>query len=288
MQSGLQRFARNAILLIVGVLAGGFGWEWLRPRPAAPLAVVPSSGSIADHKMEVDQQGALIVVTAISTISFVTESGYGLPDQEQQAQTLGLIIDETGRVLVSNSAIDLSVGMVGNRGRSNGSADEFHTVTEARSDFSSIQLNLSDGGQFDATTILVDEALDFRILQIEPAQLKERQNPIPTINLANRATRGEVLISQPVVGLARTSPEFSYAPAFFRGTVTEISDLGPYLPIWYVTDCGKSQGIPIFDLDGRFIGLTVQRIVDGQRTNLLGTVDAETISGLVAMSDGDG
>ena len=46
---------------------------------------------------------------------------------------------------------------------------------------------------------------------------------------------------------------------------------------FFVTDAGTAQGIPIFTLDGKPVGVTVVRIIDGKPSGVLGTLSAGSI-----------
>ena len=46
---------------------------------------------------------------------------------------------------------------------------------------------------------------------------------------------------------------------------------------FFVTDAGTAQGIPVFTLDGKPVGMTVVRIIDGKPSGVLGTLSAGSI-----------
>ena len=235
-------------------------------------AFAQSATSKAARSIYDKNQDALVVVTTISTLSFTTD-GAKLPDQQRQTQTLGTIIDSRGIVMLSNSAIDFAVGMKGQRGRAAGE-EEFVTVTNARSSFKEIQINMTDG-EFFATFLSANEALDLAFLLIDQGQLAKRKEPLPWVDIRNKVKPGELRVADEIVGLSRSSPIYGYIPSVIPGWVTAISKREH---TYYITTAGTAQGIPIFDLKGRFAGLTVQRIVEGQRTNLLGTLAASSVN----------
>ncbi|MFT5466502.1 MAG: hypothetical protein ACI8UO_001602 [Verrucomicrobiales bacterium] len=217
-------------------------------------------------------QESTVVITAVSTIHFTTD-GAPLPTQDRRAQTLGTIISKNGLIMISNSAIDLAVGMKGNRGRPAGSQD-FVTVVEARSVFQEIQINLADGSEYHASKIDEDVDLDLAFLMIDKRQINERKKALPFVDLSNKIVEGQISIADEVIGLSRSSPVYAYIPSVIPGYVTAISKRNV---TYYLTTAGTAQGMPIFSLDGKFVGLTVQRIIEGQRTNLLGTLGAGAV-----------
>jgi S1-C subfamily serine protease len=247
----------------------------------ASAAVAPAQ-SISESAREVYQnyQDALVVVTARCQIEFTTDSG-SLPDQEQNTQTLGTIIHPRGLVLVSNSALDLSVGMVGQKGRAAGS-EAFLTVTKADASFPEIQINLADGSEYNATRIQQNKEMDIAFLLINAKQVAERKVPLVAVDLSKKVSENGLSIADPVVGLSRSSSVYRHIPTVMPGYVTAISRRPE--ATYYITSAGISQGVPVFDLDGRFAGLTVQRIVGDQRTNVLGTLAAGVITSLADLA----
>lgn len=256
----LPRVAFLPLLLCVGLVS-------------SELSFADKATTQAARKVYQQHQDSLVVITAICNISFTTDSE-SLPNQERRTQTLGTIIDSKGLIVLSNSALDPSVGMIGQRGRPVGSETDFVTVTRAEARFPEIQINLSDGSEYNAALIDKDVDLDLAFLRINQKQLAERKSELPFVNISNRITEGEISIADEVIGLSRSSPVYAYIPSVIPGYVTAISKRDY---TFYISTAGTAQGIPLFALNGKFIGITVQRIVEGKRTNLLGTLSAGTV-----------
>jgi hypothetical protein len=215
-------------------------------------------------------QDCLVVITAQVTVKFETKEGT-LPDQKQTAQTLGTIIDRRGLVVLSNSAIDLSLGMVGQRGRAAGS-DTFQEVTKATSIFDAIQVNLADSSVYHAARIDFRPELDLAFLLVDEGELQRRAEPLPALDLGKN-TEG-VSIGEQVIGLARASSVYAYIPTVVPLYISAISKRDP---TYYITTVGAAQGMPVFSLAGNFVGLTVQKIVEGRPTSVLGVLEAKTV-----------
>ncbi len=243
-----------------------------------------SAQSISDSARDVYQayQDALAVVTARCEIEFTTDKG-SLPNQEQPTQTLGTVIHPRGLIVVSNSALDLSVGMVGQKGRAAGT-EEFVTVTKADASFPEIQINLADGSEYNATRIQQNLDMDLAFLLIDPKKVAERKTPLAFVDTSKKVTEGGLSIADPVVGLSRSSSVYRHIPTVLPGYVTAISKRPE--STFYITTAGNSQGVPVFDTQGRFAGITVQRIVGGQRTNVLGTLAAGMVNSLADLAKG--
>jgi hypothetical protein len=263
------------------VIFPSFCWALVCAVGAAGAA---SAQSISESAREVYQahQDALAVITARCEIEFTTDKG-SLPNQEQSTQTLGTVIHPRGLIVVSNSALDLSVGMVGQKGRAAG-AEEFVTVTKAEGSFPEIQINLADGSEYNATRIQQNLDLDLAFLLINPKQVAERKVPLAYVDLSKKVAEGGLSIADPVIGLSRSSSVYRHIPTVLPGYVTAISKRPE--STFYITTAGTSQGVPVFDVQGRFAGITVQRIVGGQRTNVLGTLAAGMVNSLAELAKG--
>lgn len=212
-------------------------------------------------------QDAVVVITVAGSIEFTTDKG-SLPDQEYTFQTVGTIIHPKGLIMVANSAIDSSIGKVGLRGRSAKAEDneEFVTVTRARARFREIQVNMSDGSEYHATRVDHKEEKDVAFLMIGAKHIQERKTPLPFVNIDYRVSEGGLRIADDLVALTRSNAVFAYIPTIHTARVSGISKKES--ATYYLPTPPMSHGVPIFAKDGKFVGLTVERIVGGQRTNV--------------------
>lgn len=222
-------------------------------------------------------QDALVVVTAQVTVKFETKEGT-LPDQKQTAQTLGTIIDKRGLVILSHSALDLSMGMVGQRGRAAGS-DAFVEVTRATAVFEAIQVNLADSTVYHAALIDRRPELDLAFLLLDESELQRRSNGLPALDLG-KSSEG-VSIGDQVIGLARASSVYGYIPTVVPMYISAISKRDP---TFYITTVGAAQGMPIFNQSGVFVGLTLQKILDGRPSGVLGVLEAKAVTQRVELA----
>lgn len=222
-------------------------------------------------------QDSLVVVTAQVTVKFETKEG-SLPDQKQTAQTLGTIVDKRGLVVLSNSAIDLSLGMAGQRGRATGS-DAFVEVTKATPVFDAIQVNLADSTVYHAARLDARPDLDLAFLMLDEGELQRRAGPLPALDLGKNVEG--VSIGEQVIGLARASSVYAYIPTVVPLSISAISKREP---TYYITTVGAAQGMPVFNLAGNFVGLTVQKIVENRPTGVLGVLEAKAVTQRVMLA----
>jgi len=245
------------------------------------LALADAATSAAARNLFQKHQDALVVVTAVSTVRFTTDKGK-LPDQDHTTQALGTLVHEKGLIMVSNSSIDFSVGKQGMRGKT-AEDSEYVNVVKAESNFLKIQINLADGSEYNSSRVYVNEDMDLAFLLIDQTKIKERKDKLVFVDLANKIAASDLQIADEVVGLSRSQPIYGYIPSVIPGYVTAISRRDP---TFYITTSSTAQGIPIFDLKGRFVGLTVQRIVEGKRTNILGTLAAGSVKTIADLAAG--
>lgn len=238
----------------------------MSPWPESVSAQVSS----AARNLYQAHQDALVVVTAQVTVKFETKGGT-LPDQRQNAQTLGSIIDKRGLVILSNSAIDLSLGMAGQRGRAAGS-DAFVEVTNASSVFEAIQVNLADSTVYHAALIDRRPELDLAYLLLDESEVQRRAGPLPALDLEKNSEG--VSIGDQVIGLARASSVYGYIPTVVPMHISAISKRDP---TFFITTVGAAQGMPVFNTSGSFVGLTLQKIVEGRPSGVLGVLEAKAV-----------
>ena len=77
-----------------------------------------------------------------------------------------------------------------------------------------------------------------------------------------------------VIGLSRASGVYGYMPIMTIGRITGVFKTDR---TYFVTEAGTAQGIPVFTMDGKPVGVTVVRIIDGKPSGVLGTLSAGSI-----------
>lgn len=241
------------------------------------LATVPASLRAQDvsetievraRKLLEQYKGALVVVTAKGTLKAKT-SGDPLPDREQQRRTLGVTIGDDGLVAVSNSAIDAAVGLQGQQAQMEG---KVVTIQSATSEFTDVEISYGDTTLLHGKVVRQDVEADIAFIMPNNAEVKALGKTFEKIDLSQFAATAEV--AEQVVGLSRSSAVYGYMPTLVLGRITGVFK-GERT--FFVTDAGTAQGVPVFTMDGKPVGLTVVRIIDGQPSGVLGTLSAGSI-----------
>lgn len=247
---------------------------------AALLLVSPASNLFAQKK-EGDAaralldkyKGALVVVTAESKVVTTTD-GDPLPTKTQSRRTLGTTVFPNGLIVCSNSALDASVGLVQQKARIPGKEGKANVVTiaSARSEFSKVEISYGDSVVLPGRVVAQRPEIDLAFVLPDQGAAKKLGKTFTAIDLSKFATTAKP--ADTVVGLSRASAVYSYMPTVIMGHIT-----GVYKGdrTYYVTTAGTAQGIPVFTLDGSPIGVTLERIVKGKRSGILGTLSAGSI-----------
>ncbi len=221
-------------------------------------------------KLIEEKKGILVIVTIEGNLTART-TGDELPARPQQRRTLGVTIEENGLVVVSNSAIDPSVGLVGQQARVSADKDPVK-ILSAKTEYSRVEISYGDGSLLPGTVIRQEVEADLAFILPDEAKAKELGKVIESLNLSEPSAAPNP--GDPVIGLSRSSQAYAYMPTVIPGRITGVFQQDR---VFYVTTAGTTQGVPVFGMDGKPIGITVERIIEGNRTGLLGTVAASSV-----------
>lgn len=225
-------------------------------------AVADKARSLLDtHK------ASLVVVTVEGRLTTTTD-GAALPDQAQQRRTLGVTIKPNGLIVISNSAVDPAVGLAGQKARMD---DKVVTIQSAKTLFEKVEISYGDSTVLPGVVIGQDVEADVAFVQPDEAVAKKAGKTFSHVDLATQSLVGP---ADEVVGLSRSSSAYAYMPTVIVGRVTGVFN-GERR--YFVTTAGTAQGIPVFALDGKLVGITLERIIENKRTNILGTLAASSI-----------
>jgi hypothetical protein len=250
----------KALVLILVALTVSFA-------PAASRAQ-EETVEVKARKLLETHKGSLVVVTAKGLLKAKT-SDDPLPDREQQRRTLGITIGDDGLVVVSNSAIDAAVGLAGQQAQMN---DKVVTIQSASTEFGNVEISYGDTTLLRGKVVRQDVEADVAFILPDAAEVKALNKKFDKVDLSQFAATAEA--ADMVVGLSRSSAVYGYMPTLVMGRITGVFK-GERT--FFVTDAGTAQGVPVFTLDGKPVGVTVVRIIDGQPSGVLGTLSAGSI-----------
>lgn len=223
--------------------------------------------AVSAREMLEKYKASLVVVTVEGRLTTTTD-GTPLPDQQQQRRTLGVTIRSTGLIVISNSAVDPAVGLSGQKARLD---DKVVTIQTAKTAFEKVEISYGDSTVLPGSVIGQDVDADVAFVLPDEAAAKKLNKTFEFVDLANAA------LSEPadeVIGLSRSSSAYAYMPTVIVGRVTGVFNGDRR---YFVTTAGTAQGIPVFSTDGKVVGITLERIIENKRTNILGTLAAGSI-----------
>jgi S1-C subfamily serine protease len=235
----------------------------------APFAVLAQETVEQQARKLLEQhKSSLVVVTAKGMLKAKT-TGEPLPDRDQQRRTLGVTIGEDGLLVVSNSAIDASVGLAGQQARMD---ENVVTIQSALTEFSEVEISYGDSTLLKGKVLRQDIEADVAFILPDQEAAKAANKVFDRVDLSQFAATAEA--ADQVVGLSRSSAVYGYMPTLVMGRITGVFKGDR---TFFVTDAGTAQGIPVFTLDGKPVGVTVVRIIDGKPSGVLGTLSAGSI-----------
>lgn len=213
-------------------------------------------------------KSALVVVTAKGNLE-ATTSGDPLPPREQQRRTLGVTIGDDGLIVVSNQAIDVSLGLEGQQAQLD---EKVVTIKSAKTVFSEVEISYGDSTLLHGKVVRQDVEADLAFIMPDEAEAKALNKTFEKVDLSQFAATAQA--ADKVVGLSRSSAVYGFMPTVVMGRITGVFKGDR---TYFVTDAGTAQGVVVFTLDGKPVGITVVRIIDGTPSGVLGTLSAGSV-----------
>tara|TARA_R110000850_G_scaffold258835_3_gene385567 strand:- start:173 stop:967 length:795 start_codon:yes stop_codon:yes gene_type:complete len=213
-------------------------------------------------------KSSLVVVTVKSTLDAKT-SGSPLPATDQQRRTLGVTIGEDGLIVVSNTAIDASVGLEGQRAKLD---EEEVTIQSAQSTFTEVEISYGDTTLLHGKVVRQDVDADTAFIMPDKSEVKSLNKKFEFVDFSQFAATAQV--ADQVIGLSRASSVYGYMPTLVMGRITGVFKGDR---TFFVAEAGTAQGIPVFTLDGKPVGVTVVRVIEGKPSGVLGVLSAGSI-----------
>ncbi len=232
------------------------------------LAIAQDSLAESARQVLEKNKSSLVVVTVQSNLVAET-SGEPLPERPQQRRTLGVTIGDDGLIVVSNSAIDASVGLAGQQAKLE---EEVVTIRSAKSEFTEIEISYGDTTLLHGKVIRQDTEADVAFIMPDASEAKAMNKEFDFVDFSKFAATAQ--IGDQVIGLSRASGVYGYMPIMEVGRITGVFKGDR---TYFVNEAGSGQGIPVFTAKGKPVGVTVVRIIEGQPSGVLGTLSAGSI-----------
>lgn len=186
-----------------------------------------------------------------------------IPAREQKREINGTFVNAAGLTVVSLGSIDPRVGL------------NPATLARIRFDepeFKEVKLRLADGTEFPARVVLKDADLDLAFIAPETAP----ENPFPFVDLSSPA---EPVILGTYYDIARGSKLAQRVPAVRAINVTGVIEK----PRRYILTSEYSISCPVFDSEGKVLGIALRHMAGGQSSGLV-IVPAEDVAEIAAQA----
>jgi S1-C subfamily serine protease len=254
--------ASLACLLLAGFFFAGF--EVAAQDPA-------TSAAQARRVFEKNRE-AIVKVTAVATLRFTATDrpGMTLPEREQKVRADATVIDKTGLVVLSLSAIDPSVLLDGREANTPAGPIK----VEASATVRELEILLADGTEIPATMVFKDADSDLAFVRPKPDAPEAQGLAFAPIELG---AGGRPQMADPTVSVTRLDDVFNNEPALTIGQVSAIIERPRAC---YLTS-NMVRGCPTFTLDGTLLGIGALRINKTQGQSLV-IVPAAQVAKLVA------
>lgn len=214
-------------------------------------------------------QSALVLVSVKGKL-VATTTGEPIPEEDRLLRALGVTVGSNGLIAVSNSVIDTTVGLVGQEVQI---GDDVVTVKTAKLEYSEVEISYGDGSVLSGKVVSQDVDTDLAFILPDQEYAKEVNKTFVNVDLSQFAENANM--ADQIVGLSRASVAFDFMVKLEVGRITNVFRGSP--DSYYVTTAGSAPGCPIFTLDGLPVGITVQRIIEGQPTGVYATISAKSI-----------
>ena len=215
------------------------------------------------RKLYKTHQESVVYVTAVVRIEG-TAGPRTLRPQEQKIEVLGTVIDPSGLTVLPNSGIDPSMTYAGRR------VQGARLVVKAS--YSEVKIRLSDGTEIPAKIVLKDTDLDLAFVMpdagSEEAEAAEFEFKPVDLKAAAR-----VNVLDEVISLGRLGKALDRRPTVALGRIAGVVKK----PRNFYVATTVALGGPVFTADGKIVGITVRRIVNGRagRTVIMPAADAQ-------------
>lgn len=196
------------------------------------------------------------VVYIIGTIKLsITGTGQAIPPQEQKTEVIGTILDESGLIVTSYIQIEPQITMTA-RGQE---------VT-IKSEISDIKIIFHDGTELPGKLVMKDPDIDLAFIKIE----KEEGVKIPDFTpLKYEASEADIL--DEVILLERLGKKLK------RKLTVDLSRIKASIKkprtLYVLNKENASMGAPVFTINGKFLGLCLNKEGKLEANNMMGGFD---------------
>ena len=210
-------------------------------------AAEPEAAQRAARSLLASKADAVVVIRATVSMT-VTAGDQPSQTQDRALETLGTVVDPSGLVVVAAASIDPGAFADGRTVQTPAGPMRLAVVSEVKEAF----LVLADGTELPAKVVLKDKDLNLALL----APVTKAAQPLVGVDTS---TAGELKVADEVVVLGRMGKGLERAPRVDVDSVCAAISKPRPLAVIHL----PYPGCPVFDLEGRFAGLTTAKAEAG-------------------------
>jgi hypothetical protein len=221
-----------------------------------------------------------VVVVKLSINMKVTMGDRAMPPNEYKVDVNGTIIETSGLTVTSLSAIDARVIFDAMRAQL---APPNVPVELTQSELKGVRLRLADGTEVPAKVVWKDAVHDVALLAPEDSAAAARR-AFTWVNL-HEAPEAAMLLGN-YYHLSRLNDAMQRIPQMRPCTITSIVERPRRLLLITTDGFSDALGCPVFDAQGRVLGICLRYMADGaiKGTVVVPSADIADIVGLAASS----
>jgi len=261
---------KSVVNVVVGFIVGSM-------LVGAGVAGAQDNGAAARKILEANKDA--VVKVKVVTQTSVVFNGKEAQSTEAKTEITGTVMDSSGLMLVSLSAVDPSRMMDSFMSMAGGEAGGFKMENKVR--LKDVKIILPDETELDASVVLRDKDLD--IAFVRPKQKPAK--PLAALDLQKSSTPS---IFDEAIAVSRLGKVANHVPALYATRINAIvqKPLTFYVPQTTGGEGVEHLGMPVFSLDGRVIGVTLLRIAPasgggGGMAAMMGGASGMGITGIV-------
>jgi S1-C subfamily serine protease len=231
--------------------------------PAAPA--LPDAAAAAGRLILRRHADAIVTVKTVASLKLVI-GGRTMPPREDKAEVNGTVISPSGLTVTSLSLIDPQVIFESMRSQMAGRG----TVELDQAEYKEIKLRLADGAEFAGQLVWKDSARDLAL--IAPLQNATQGRTFACVELVE-APDAAVLLGDYYV-LSRAGEALQRTPMVQPTTIISILER----PRRMFLVSTEAVGCPVFDVQGRVLGICVRLTAKGMPVGAVVVPAAEVLN----------
>jgi S1-C subfamily serine protease len=229
---------------------------------AAPFAMA-AEGPIKDKALALASahKDSVLFLSAVVEIE-ITAGDNPSKKEERKVEMLGTVINADGLIVVANSTLDVASTVDGRTMMT----QQGPIKLSAKGTTKEVKILMPDGSEVAAKVAFKDPDLDLAFIRPEKADGVK----LTPINIAENAPMG---LLDDVIILGRMGKDLNREPVVFTNEVVSIISK----PRTFGKIGGQCLGMPVFNKDGKFLGLGINRFSAKGDTESQGPVPSNVV-----------